>query len=138
MNTKKVTIKEYKEIQDTPMYFHIGKGGHFNKPGHKTFEGIYSFDEVLSRNNNTFEVHRDKRGLFCKPFLIDGSGNKISDNISGAYGVVEYDGIYDTDIVKPFYDCDDNEIAIVRNSDEWGFLPLHLQEVIEAIINDIC
>ena len=40
--------------------FHIGRGGQFYNPGHKTYKGEINFTQLCnSQNNYLYEVNRD-------------------------------------------------------------------------------
>jgi hypothetical protein len=43
----------------TVVHFHIGRGGHFNNAGHRTFEGIATFQEVISEHSDKLFYNRE-------------------------------------------------------------------------------
>jgi len=92
------------DIKKVPMYFHIGRNRNNNKAGYITFMGIKPFHEVVNLciQYGAFWNDRDERGRFCKPYLSDCNGNRLTDcDLKGEYGMVETDTIYDSDIVIP-------------------------------------
>lgn len=101
--------------------FHVGRGGRFYNPGHKTFKPhIKKLSDCFSENS--FIIQEDEEG---NPLpdeqwsLIDGGGNVIlegRDNIESDTGILDWDGEYDTDIVKYLSDCSDSEIGSIYQS----------------------
>lgn len=99
--------------------FHIGRGGRFNNPGHKTFIGEKNLQDLIVANNQyLYEVNRDEKGRFCKPYLADQSGKTILDaeDLKKEVGCLEFDGTYDTDCCCYIDDCSDEEIDIIFDS----------------------
>jgi len=43
----------------TVVHFHIGRGGHFNNAGHRTFEGIADFQEVILEHSDNLFYDRE-------------------------------------------------------------------------------
>lgn len=96
---------EYKKIY---LHFHIGRGGRYYNQGYVTFQGERDFQQLLSYRSYLFEVNRDEKGRFCKPYLIDGAGNGIDagdDWRTAKTGRLNFDNDYDTDDVVTFEDC---------------------------------
>ena len=97
--------------------FHIGRGGSFNNAGHRTFIGEMTFAELVQkRSQYLFESNRDENGKFCKPYIHDGNGNFVThdDFRKGLTGTLEFDTIYDTDIVKEISNCEDWELEVIQ------------------------
>lgn len=102
----------------TIVAFHIGRGGRFNNGGHKTFMPYISH---LSQcfNDKCIIISEDEDGneLPGEEWeLIDGGSNVIlrgCDAISNEVGILDWDTIYDTDIVKYLEDCDEDEMNIL-------------------------
>ena len=98
--------------------FHIGRGGCCHNPGHKSFnQHITKLSDCFG--DNCFILSEDEEG---NPLpdeeweLIDGGSNTIlkgRDSIESDTGVLDWDGEYDTDIVKYLSDCSDSEIDII-------------------------
>ena len=99
--------------------FHVGRGGYHNNPGYKTFNPYaHSIQDFFDYG---FLYYEDEDG---NPLpdeewtLTDQSGNIILEGrqeIESPVGILEWDTIYDTDIVRYIEDCDDEEIDILYN-----------------------
>lgn len=99
--------------------FHVGRGGYHQNPGYKTYNpyvktlqdlSVYGFLNCEDEDGNTLP---DDEWT-----LTDQGGNIILEGrqeIESPVGVLEWDGIYDTDIVRYIEDCDDEEIDILYN-----------------------
>ena len=118
MNT---TILE--EAQDLKVRFHIGRGGQFHNAGHKTYVGtVNGLSDCFGES--TIIISEDENG---KPLpdskwqLVDGhvilSGR---DKIDSDTGVLDWDGEYDTDIVRHLSECDDDEFQMILDAAERG------------------
>lgn len=101
--------------------FHIGRGGRFNNQGHKSYIGERDFQDLVKSNSDElFIVNRNKDGKFCKPYYVNGAGNRVSDDpINAKVGILDFDGEYDTDIARYIEDCTDEEIDLIRDSREY-------------------
>lgn len=120
MNT---TILE--NAQDLKVRFHIGRGGQFHNAGHKTYVGtVNGLSDCFGES--TFIISEDENG---KPlpdsewYLVDGGGNVIlsgRDKIESDTGVLDWDGEYDTDIVRHLSECDDDEYQLILDAAERG------------------
>ena len=112
--------------------FHVGRGGRFYNAGHKTFIGEMKFsDLVQKRSEYLFEKNRDEKGRFCSSYLTNGNGSFVTDDsINDFTGRLDFDGDYDTDIVKEINDCTESEIDIISNS--MGFKSYDLINCLEA------
>ena len=98
--------------------FHVGRGGRFHNPGYKTFvQHITQLSDCFSESSIIFQEDEEGNSLPDEQWqLIDGGGNVIlegRDNIESDTGILEWDGSYDTDIVKYLSECDDSEIDII-------------------------
>ena len=118
----KSTILE--EAQNVIVRFHIGRGGRFNNAGHKTYVGIV--DSLASCFGESIIISEDENG---NPLpdnewqLIDRGGNVIlsgRDDIESETGILDWDGVYDTDIVRYLSECDDDECQIILDASERG------------------
>lgn len=118
----KTTILE--GAQDLKVRFHIGRGGHFNNAGHKTYEG--TVNELSDCFGDSIVISEDENG---KPLpdsewrLVDGGGNVIlsgRDEIESDTGILDWDGEYDTDIVRKLSECDDDEYQMILDTEERG------------------
>lgn len=101
--------------------FHIGRGGHFNNPGFKTYLGELNFQDLQRRAANFISyVDRDYRGRFQKSTIVNGSGNEVSDDDpKGLVGRLDFDGEYDTDYCRYVEDCTDEELEVISKSSEY-------------------
>lgn len=114
----------FEEAQDMNVRFHIGRGGHFNNAGHKTYEGtVNSLSDCFG---DSIVISEDEHG---KPLpdsewrLVDGGGNVIlsgRDEIESETGILDWDGEYDTDIVRHLSECDDDEYQLILDAAERG------------------
>lgn len=105
--------------------FHIGRGGHYWNPGHLSYIGEKDFNDLLHLNSeHTFFNDRDKKGRFCKPYITDCSGNRISETVDFITGRLEFDGQYDTDYCKYIDDCSETEINCIINDTQYKTMPL--------------
>lgn len=100
-------------IEDTPVYFRIGRDRKTGQPGAKEFWGIKTFRQVVD-DLALMEHNRDRNGRFCKPYLTDCDGNVVSDdNPCGLYGLADIDGTYNTHYVKTLFDCSEEELQTI-------------------------
>jgi hypothetical protein len=100
--------------------FHIGRGGHFNNPGHLTFHGEEDFQQLISRCSDvSMIINEDENG---KPLpdedwqLVDTGSNVIlqgRDEIEAMTGRLEWDTIYDTDYVTTMDDLSEAEEDLI-------------------------
>lgn len=110
---------------ETILYFHVGRGGMFNNGGHCTYKGTKNIGEVLSLcdsgNRWSYIRERDEKGRFCVPYYVDQNGNFLIDvkDVESGVGKLDWDTIYDTDICFKISQCDQNDLKIILNSNEW-------------------
>lgn len=102
--------------------FHVGRGGYHNNPGYKTYNPyMKSLQDIIYSCNNAFINCEDEDGnlLPDDEWTLTDQGGKIilegRKEIESPVGILEWDGIYDTDIVRYIEDCDDEEIDILYN-----------------------
>ena len=100
--------------------FHIGRGGHFNNPGHLTFHGEEDFQDLLRRCSDDFMLTNDDEDGNILPDadwqIVDNGSNVIlqgRDEIEAMTGRLEWDGIYDTDYVKTTDNLSNDEIEAI-------------------------
>lgn len=119
MNT---TILE--EAQNMKVRFHVGRGGQFHNAGHKTYVG--TVNDLSDCFGDSIVFSEDENG---KPLpdsdwqLVDSGGNVIlsgRDEIESETGILDWDGEYDTDIVRCLEDCDDDEYQLILDTAERG------------------
>lgn len=121
-----MTTSKKSSENTTIVYFHTGRGGHFNNGGHRTFQGTKNIGEVLSLCDSSghwsFLITRDEKGRFCAPYYADQNGNYlISENelVTGV-GQLDWDTIYDTDTCFLLSECDENDLNLINESREWN------------------
>lgn len=99
--------------------FHIGRGGSFNNPGHKIFNPYV--DKLSDCYEDCFIESEDFEG---NPLpdeqwqLVDVSGRVLlegREQINSDTGILDWDGEYNTDIVKYLDECTEDEIEILYN-----------------------
>lgn len=98
--------------------FHIGRGGRFHNPGHKTFnQHIQKLSDCFGENFFIFKEDEDGNALPDGQWqLVDGGSNVILEgraNIESKTGVLDWDGEYDTDIVQYLSECSESEIDLI-------------------------
>lgn len=119
MNT---TIIE--EAQNIKVRFHIGRGGRFNNAGHKTYVG--TVNDLSDCFGDSLLISEDENGLPLPDSewrLVDGGGNVIlsgRDEIESDTGILDWDGEYNTDIVRHLSECDDDDYQLIYDAAERG------------------
>ena len=113
----------FEEAQNIKVRFHIGRGGRFYNAGHKTYVGtVNGLSDCFGES--TMLISEDENG---KPLpdsewqLVDG-GVILSgrDEIESETGILDWDGEYDTDIVRKLSECDDDEYQLILDTEERG------------------
>lgn len=118
----KTTILE--EAQDIKVRFHIGRGGQFHNAGHKTYVG--KVNDLSDCFGESIVIGEDDNGQSLpdsKWQLVDGGGNVIlsgRDKIESETGILDWDGEFDTDIVRKLSECDDDEYQMIFDTAERG------------------
>lgn len=110
--------------QDLKVRFHIGRGGHFNNAGHKTYVGtVNGLSDCL---DDSIVISEDENGKTLPDSewqLVDSGSNVIlsgRDEIESDTGILDWDGEYDTDIVRKLSECDDDEYQLILDAAERG------------------
>lgn len=104
--------------------FHVGRGGRFNNAGHKTYVG--TVNNLSDCFGDSFLISEDENGTTLPDSewrLVDGGGNVIlfgRDEIESDTGILDWDGEYDTDIVRHLSECDDDEYQLILDTAERG------------------
>lgn len=110
--------------QDLKVRFHIERGGHFNNAGHKTYVGtVNGLSDCFGDSSIIWEDENGKPLPDSEWQLIDGGGNVIlsgRDEIESETGILDWDGEYDTDIVRKLSECDDDEYQMILDTEERG------------------
>lgn len=112
------------EAQNMKVRFHVGRGGQFNNAGHKTYVG--TVNDLSDCFGDSIVFSEDENGNTLPDSewrLVDGGGNVIlsgRDEIESDTGILDWDGEYDTDIVRYLEDCDDDEYQLILDTAERG------------------
>lgn len=112
------------EAQNVKVRFHIGRGGRFYNAGHKTYVG--TVDSLSDCYGDSIIINEDENGNALPDNewqLIDSGSNVIlsgRDEIEAETGILDWDGEYDTDIVRYLSDCDDDEYQMILDAAERG------------------
>lgn len=111
--------------QNMKVRFHIGRGGRFNNAGHKTYVGtVNKLSDCFGDFCNIIDVDENGNPLPDSEWqLEDGGGNVIlsgRDEIESETGILDWDGEYDTDIVRKLSECDDDEYQMILDTEERG------------------
>ena len=119
--------------------FHIGRGGRFHNPGHKTFNPhIQKLSDCFSESCIVLSEDEDGNALSDDQWqLIDGGSNVILEgraNIESTTGVLDWDGQYDTDIVQYLSDCDESELQILLKEYDYGTFFPYDEEFLHAFM----
>ena len=111
--------KNLNEIGKALVCFHMGRGGRFNNPGHVSYNPyVKSFRELLN-DDRYFINNEDENGnpLPDEDWTVtDCNGNEYLRGrieIDADEGRINWDGEYDSDMVKRLEDCDENELRLI-------------------------
>lgn len=95
-------------------HFHVGRGGKFHNPGHKTFVDIEpmhfrEYDNIIEQDEDGNPLPDDEW------YANDGSEILLTGKtaIIAETGILDYDGEYDTEIFKYLDDCDEDELWLI-------------------------
>ena len=119
--------------------FHVGRGGYHNNPGYKSFNPyVHSIQDLFEDGFLNCE-DEDGNTLPDEEWtLTDQGGNIIlegSKEIESPVGILEWDTIYDTDIVKYIEDCTEEEIELIMKA--YQNHEIENNDLIELIDNSI-
>lgn len=100
--------------------FHVGRGGYLNSPGQKIYNPyVHSIQDLFEDGFLNCE-DEDGNTLPDEEWtLTDQSGNIILEGrreIESPVGILEWDTIYDTDIVKYIEDCTKEEMELIMEA----------------------
>lgn len=119
--------------QDIKVRFHIGRGGRSYSAGFKTYKGIVnSLSDCFSDSTIISEDENGKPLPDSEWQLLDGGDNVIltgRDEIESETGILDWDGEYDTDIVRHLSECTDDEYQMILDAAEGGE---YVEEVVLA------
>ena len=100
--------------------FHVGRGGYHHNPGYKSFNPyVHSIQDLFEYGFLNCEDEYGNELPDDEWTLTDQGGNIIlegREEIESPVGVLEWDTIYDTDIVKYIEDCTDDEIDLIMEA----------------------
>ncbi len=105
------------DAQNVLVHFHIGRGGRFFNSGFKTYVGTVR--GLFDCFGEAIVVSEDEDGKVLpddKWMLIDGGGDEIltgREEIEAPVGILDWDGDYDTDIVRYLSECSDEECQLI-------------------------
>ena len=114
----------FEEAQNIKVRFHIGRGGRFHNAGHKTYVG--TVNELSDCFGDSIVISEDENGKTLPDSewkLVDSGSNVIlsgRDEIESETGILDWDGEYDTDIVRHLSECDDDEYQLILDTAERG------------------
>ena len=114
----------FEEAQNIKVRFHIGRGGRFYNAGHKTYVG--TVNELSDCFGDSIVISEDENGKTLPDSewkLVDSGSNVIlsgRDEIESETGILDWDGEYDTDIVRKLSECDDDEYKMILDTEERG------------------
>ena len=121
----------FEEAQNIKVRFHIGRGGHFNNAGFKTYVG--TVNELSDCFGDSIVISEDENGKTLPDSewkLVDSGSNVIlsgRDEIESETGILDWDGEYDTDIVCYLTDCDERECQLIFDAAEKGeYIEYHI------------
>lgn len=122
--------------EDKIVAFHIGRGGRFHNSGYKSvMPHIKKLNDCFSENSIVISEDEDGKALPDEEWeLIDGGSNVIlkgRDKIENETGILDWDGEYDTDIVKYISECDENELRLLIQTYEKDGLD---EDIITAVM----
>lgn len=106
-----------KNAQNVLVHFHIGCGGRFHNSGHKTYVSTVDSLSDCFGDANVISTDVEGNALPDKDWQLIDSGDNVRlegrEEIEAATGVLDWDGDYDTDIVKRLDDCTDEELELI-------------------------
>lgn len=119
--------------------FHVGRGGYHNNPGYKSFNPYVHSVQDLFEYGFLNSEDEDGNPLPDNEWtLTDQGGNIILEGrkeIESPVGVLEWDTIYDTDIVRYIEDCTKEEMELVMEA--YRNQEIEDEDLMELIDNSI-
>lgn len=104
----------------TVVHFHIGRGGRFNNGGHKTFEAVEDLNHFNRDWLILLDTDEDNNPIPDDEWVLQTDTGHIflegREAIESRTGVLDYDGIYDTDVFKYVEDCTDDELQLLKEA----------------------
>jgi hypothetical protein len=96
--------------------FHVGRGGQFFNPGHRTYIGEKTFQDIIRLNERILYYHEAEEEDSFETGYYDCSGNLLIPQWESArpIGRLEIDGQYNTDYCKYIEDCTEEELILIQ------------------------
>ena len=70
--------------------------------------------DYVGQRINLYEHNRDKQGRYCKPYLVDDSGNEVNwHDLNSLVGYLDIDGEYESYFCKYVDDLSDHLLEVV-------------------------
>lgn len=113
----------FEEAQNIKVRFHIGRGGRFHNAGHKTYVGtVNGLSDCFGESTMIISEDENGRPLPDSEWQLVDGGVILSgrDKIESETGILDWDGEYDTDIVRHLSECDDDEYQLILDAAERG------------------
>ena len=119
--------------------FHVGRGGYHNNPGYKSFNPyVHSIQDLFEDGFLNCEDEDGNELPDEEWTLTDQGGNIILEGrqeIESPVGILEWDTIYDTDIVKYIEDCTKEEIELIMEA--YRYHEIEDENLMELIDNSL-
>ena len=119
--------------------FHVGRGRYYKKPVYKSFNPyVHSIQDLFVDGFLNFEDENSNPLPDNEWTLTDQGGNIILEGrqeIESPVGILEWDTICDTDIVKYIEDCTEEEIELIMKA--YQNHEIENNDLIELIDNSI-
>lgn len=120
---------------NTILCFHVGRGGRFHNPGHRTFEGTKKITETGDFSNLFPPKYKngndDLRSL--KAEWRDETGNSVeltNEMVKVGIGTINIDNDYDTTYTVYLKDLSEDEIEAIISAKPWD-----LEYIKQALID---
>lgn len=106
-------------------YFHTGRGGPFNNPGHTKFVRLIDEGQIeayLYERNEMYFLERDELGRFANVYTNHSGRELISlrdfkDGLKCGFLRLEWDTIYNTDTFKTIDELTPEDLYLLEQSD---------------------
>ena len=104
----------------TVVHFHIGRGGRFNNGGFKEFKGVEDLNHFFPDWLILIDTDEDGNPIPDDEWVLQTDTGHVflegREAIESRTGVLDFAGIYDTDIFKYVEDCTESEIALLKEA----------------------
>lgn len=109
-----------KNSKKTIVKFHIGRGGRFNNPGHKTFLGC----EGIGESPEFEDLFYNKKEDFYYMSTGELYDSLTSEDVDSGIGIININHDYDTIYTKYIDNCDEFELAAIAEEDPYNLIEL--------------